>query len=54
MLALVVNIPYSTELLSPELSVTMSQPPHTRLALNGFQASYYSHHKSQFALRETN
>ena len=42
----------------PELcvtSVTMNQiPPHTRLALNGFQASCYSHHKSQSALSETN
>jgi len=26
----------------------------TRLALNGFQASYYSHHRSQSALGETN
>ena len=37
------------ELLTLELSVTsvtMSQSPHTRLALNEFQASYYSHHKS--------
>ena len=31
-----------------------SIPSHTRLALNGFQASYYSHHKSQSALSETN
>jgi len=50
MLALVVGIPYSTKLLSPELSVTMFKPQHTRLALNGFQASCYSHHKSQSAL----
>jgi len=28
--------------------------PHTRLALNEFQASYYSHHKSQSTLSETN
>jgi len=32
----------------------MSQPPHTKLALNEFQASCYSHHKSQSALCETN
>ena len=45
-------------LLTPELcvtSVTMNQiPPHTRLAFNRFQASWYSHHKSQSALSETN
>jgi len=45
-------------LLTPELyvtSVTMNQiPQHTRLALNGFQASYYSHHKSPSSLSETN
>jgi len=45
-------------LLTPELcvtSVTLNQiPPHTRLALNGFQASCYSHHKSKSALSETN
>ena len=45
-------------LLTPELcvtSVTMNQfPSHTRLALNEFQASYYSHHKSQSTLSETN
>jgi len=29
-------------------------PPHTRLALNEFRASCYSHHKSQSALSETN
>ena len=29
-------------------------PPHTRLALNEFQASCYSHHRSQSALSETN
>jgi len=29
-------------------------PLHTRLALNEFQASCYSHHKSQSALSETN
>jgi len=28
--------------------------PHTRLALNELQASYYSHHRSQSALSETN
>ena len=28
--------------------------PHTRLAFNEFQASCYSHHKSQSALSETN
>ena len=42
-------------LLTPELSVisvTMFQSPHTRLALNEFQASCYSHHKSQSALSE--
>jgi len=46
------------ELLTLELcviSVTMNQfPSHTRLALNEFQASFYSHHKSQSALSETN
>jgi len=31
-----------------------SIPSHTRLALNEFQASCYSHHKSQSALSETN
>jgi len=44
-------------LLTPELcvtSVTMNQSPHTRLALNEFQVSCYSHHKSQSALSETN
>ena len=40
---------YSTELIVP-----VSQPPHTRLVLNGFQASFYSHHSSQYALCETN
>ena len=39
---------------STELIVPMFDPPHTRLALNGFQASYYSHHSSQYALWETN
>jgi len=29
-------------------------PPHTRLVLNEFQASCYSHNKSQSALSETN
>jgi len=29
-------------------------PPYTRLALNEFQASCYSHHKSQSVLSETN
>jgi len=46
------------ELLTPELcvtSVTMDQfSLTTRLALNEFQASCYSHHKSQSALGETN
>ena len=45
-------------LLTPELcvtSVTMNQfSLTTRLALNEFQASYYSHHRSQSALSETN
>ena len=50
-------------LLNPELldlepcntSVTMNQISLTiRLALNGFQASCYSHHKSQSTLGETN
>jgi len=36
-------------------SVTMNQISlTTRLALNEFQASYYSHHRSQSALSETN
>ena len=46
------------ELLTPELcvtSVTMDQfSLTTRLALSEFQASCYSHHKSQSALGETN
>ena len=46
------------ELLDRELcvtSVTMNQISlTTRLALTGFQASYYSHHRSQSALGETN
>jgi len=45
------------ELLDPELcvtSVTMNQISlTTRLALTGFQASCYSHHRSQSALGET-
>jgi len=46
------------ELLDPELcvkSVTMNQISlTTRLVLNEFQASCYSHHRSQSALSETN
>ena len=46
------------ELLTPELcvtSVTMNQFSFTtRLALNEFQVSCYSHHRSQSALSETN
>ena len=46
------------ELLTPELcitSVSMNQISlTTRLALNEFWASYYSHHSSQSALGETN
>jgi len=46
------------ELLTPELcvtSVTMDQfSLTTRLAFNEFQASCYSHHRSQSALGETN
>jgi len=38
MLALVVDFP-TLPSCSPELSVTMSQRPHTRLVLNGFWAS---------------
>jgi len=54
---------WSIPLLDPELliselcvtSVTMNQISlTTRLALNEFQASCYSHHKSQSALSETN
>ena len=44
-------------LLTPELcvtSVTTIQSPTHRLALNEFQASCYSHHKSHSALSETN
>jgi len=45
------------ELLTPELCVTSVIMNHysltTRLALNEFQASYYSHHRSQSALGET-
>jgi len=39
MLTLVVDIPALPSCSAPELSVTMSQLPHTRLALNEFQAS---------------
>ncbi|QCD86926.1 hypothetical protein DEO72_LG3g1455 [Vigna unguiculata] len=46
------------ELPTPELcvtSVTMNQISlTTRLALNEFRASYYSYHRSQSALSETN
>jgi len=46
------------ELLTPELSVTsvtMNQISlTTRLTLNEFQASCYSHHRSQSTLSETN
>ncbi|QCE14590.1 hypothetical protein DEO72_LG11g1593 [Vigna unguiculata] len=46
------------ELLDPELcstSVMLNQISlTTRLALTGFQASSYSHHRSQSALGETN
>ena len=46
------------ELLTPELCVTsviMNKfSLTTRLALNEFRASCYSHHRSQFALSETN
>jgi len=45
------------ELLTPKLCVTSGTINQfsltTRLALNEFQASCYSHHKSQFALGET-
>ena len=58
MLALVWVPLLEPELLDPELcvtSVTMNQISlTTRLALTGFQASYYSHHRSQSALGETN
>jgi len=40
--------PCDTSVMMNQISVT------TRLALNGFQASCYSHHKSQSALGETN
>jgi len=46
------------ELLTPGLCVTSGTMNQfsltTRLALNEFQASCYSHHRSQFALGETN
>jgi len=46
------------ELLTPEQSVTSVTMNQffltTRLALNEFQASCYSHHRSQSALSETN
>jgi len=58
MLALVVDTLLEPELLTPELcvtNVTMKQfSLTTRLALNEFQASCYSHHRSQSALSETN
>ena len=58
MLALVVDTSAQPELLTPELcvtSVTMNQISlTTRLALNEFRASYYSYHRSQSALSETN
>jgi len=43
MLALVVAFT-SLSSCSTERNILVSQPPHTRLALNGFKASYYSHH----------
>ena len=43
MLALVVDFPALPSCFI-ELIVTMSHPPHTRLTLNEFQASCYSHH----------
>jgi len=52
MLALVVD--FSAHPRAKCYNVTMSQPPHTRLALDEFQASCYSHHKNQSALCETN
>jgi len=52
MLALVVDFP-ALPSCSTELIVTMSHPPHTRLALNEFQASHYSHHKSQKTVYHT-
>jgi len=58
MLALVVDTSAQPRATQPELcltSVTMNRISlTTRLALTEFQASYYSHHKSQFALSETN
>jgi len=57
MLALVWVPLLEHELLDPEpciTSVTVKQiSPITRLALSEFQASCYSHHKSQSALSET-
>jgi len=53
MLALVVDTSVHPELCVT--SVTMNQfSLTTRLALNEFQASCYSHHRSQSALGETN
>jgi len=40
--------PCNTSVMMNQISLT------TRLALTGFQASYYSHHRSQSALGETN
>jgi len=58
MLALVVDTSTDPKLLDHELcvtNVTMNQISlTTRLALNGFQASCYPHHRSQSALGETN
>jgi len=39
---------------STELIIPVFHPSHTKLALKVFQASYYSHHLSQYALCETN
>jgi len=55
---LLVRLPRDQQLLNPELcvtSVTMNWISlTTRLALTEFQASCYSHHRSQSALSETN
>ena len=58
MLALVVDTSTDPKLLDHELcvtNVTMNQISlTTRLALNEFQTSCFSHHRSQSALSETN
>jgi len=58
MLALVVDTSAHPRVAHPRVMCykcyNESIPSHTRLTLNKFQASCYSHHRSQSALSETN